>query len=166
MCLLQYILLVASALKCWDHTITKKAKTCEALPDGDTRGRLCEWQTAQGVTSHTGGCTHGGKGTHEFLAVAGECIRQMTAGVQSRAAEGILTVCYCDTDLCNKACTATDCKAATAGNGTDFAQREFQKCTANCKASNAKSEIPSSVMILATQAMTGFLVLNMKMIIM
>ena len=93
----------------------------------------------------------------------------MTAGVRSRAAEGVLTVCYCDTDLCNKACTATDCKAAVAavhGNGTDPNQREFQKCTANCKASNGKSEIPSSVMILATQAMAGFLVLNIKMIIM
>ena len=96
---------------------------------------------------------------------AGECIKQIAPSPG--------TECYCNTDLCNTECTATDCKPAVAKivmenhNGTDTGGRTFERCTATCAGgtgtgtgnSTANSEIASSIMILATQAMAGFLIL-------
>ena len=146
----------------------KTVETCIERPTGDTKPLLCEYSVGTGITGSNSDCTFGGKGTHDFIMNAGECIKQ----TPTETAPGDTTYCFCNTDLCNGECTASNCKPAVAklhldANLTaDPKGRMFEKCTSTCKKSDAKSKIASSIMILATQAIIGFLILNMKMILM
>ena len=157
---------VAWSLKCHSGIMSapKTVETCIERPTGDTKPLLCEYSVGSGITGSNSDCTFGGKGTHDFIMNAGECIKETAPGDQID--------CYCNTDLCNGECTASNCKAAVAilhlNNNlmADPNGRMFEKCTATCKKSDAKSKIASSNMILATQAIAGFLILNMKMILM
>ena len=131
---------------------------------------LCAYNNGTGV-GLTGGCS----GTFG-VKVPGECKKK----------KGLLE-CWCDDkDGCNKKCMATDCKAATkapqnvitnapqnmitnaAQNGARaIGDEPFEKCTAKCNLSSTSvSKRASSIMLLATQAIAGFLILNMKMITM
>ena len=146
------------------QSAAKTVETCVKDPPEDPKPLLCEYSFGTAITGSNSGCTFGGKGTHDFIMVAGECIKE--------TAPGDKIDCYCNTDLCNGECTASNCKAAVAklhqdANLTaDPNGRMFEKCTSTCKKSDAKSKIASSIMILATQAIAGFLILNMKMILM
>ena len=161
---------VAWSLKCHSGIMSapKTVETCIERPTGDTKPLLCEYSFGTGITGSNSDCTFGGKGTHDFIMNAGECIKQ----IPTETAPGDTIYCFCNTDLCNGECTASNCKPAVAklhldANLTaDPNGRMFEKCTSTCKKSDAKSKIASSIMILATQAIIGFLILNMKMILM
>ena len=164
--LLKCLLFVARSLKCHKglQSAAKTVETCVKDPPEDPKPLLCEYSFGTAITGSNSDCTFGGKGTHDFIMVAGECIRDIKMGDTYS--------CYCNTDLCNGECEATDCKPAVSKlvmeqyNGTDPNQKTYEKCTATCKKSDAKSKMASSIMILATQAIAGFLILNMKMILM
>ena len=171
--------LVAVSLKCYHHV--GEAHTLKTCPADKT---MCTWGTGTGIIGNTGDCTASTTfSVTKLPIIANQCVKLL--GTVGR------TECYCNTDGCNKKCTASECKAVAAGvarfgigdglnnigdgiraglnNLVDGANSSIQNATSavekyeTCVAKCDGTKMVSSIIFVASQAMLGFLILNMKM---
>ena len=178
----RFLSFVARSLKCHRHFAgVETLETCTA------EQKTCSWTEAVGVTGYPVGCNiFTIFPTTKLPITANQCIKKLKAGAV------VQTQCYCNTDGCNKKCTASECKAAAAArfgegigdglqnlgdgigegmndlvdganssiqNATNAGDETYETCVAKCDG----TKMVSSIIFVASQALLGFLILNMKM---